>query len=373
MTMRIEPITDRNAFMEAWRRLYDHADAPSFYLSPAWVGAWTRSCPDGASLYQMIIEENGAPVLLGAIGLPARRPPLIGVRSAHFLECGDEALDAIYVEFNDFLIRKGEGGEELRRRAAKALFEKLTGADQFIFRNARPALCSAVIAAAEDAGLRAHPVNAQPAFECDLAAARRTDGDFLKTLKGSVCGQISRAVRLYRVRGELRIDVAETEIDRRLAFERIKDLHAKSWARRGRAGVYANAALSSFHERLMRASPEAVSLCTIFAGDEIIGGLHNFIHNDRVLNYQSGFRYEADNRMKPGLVSHALAAQYYLDAGYAVYDLLAGEARYKRSLSAVGESLSTVIAERDNPRIRFRAALKRVKTALSGSAKTRRT
>ena len=49
--------------------------------------------------------------------------------------------------------------------------------------------------------------------------------------------------------------------------------------------------------------------------------------------YQSGIAYEADNRLKPGLVCHAHAVAYNAAAGHRIYDFLGGEARYKKSLS----------------------------------------
>jgi CelD/BcsL family acetyltransferase involved in cellulose biosynthesis len=58
-----------------------------------------------------------------------------------------------------------------------------------------------------------------------------------------------------------------------------------------------------------------------------------------VYSYQSGFNYEEDNRLKPGLVSHRVAIEHCLAAGDAVYDFLAGDDRYKRSLGTHGGRL----------------------------------
>ncbi|MFQ5563498.1 MAG: GNAT family N-acetyltransferase [Parvularculaceae bacterium] len=373
MIARIDPVADRTAFLEAWRRLYAAADAPSFYQSPAWFAAWLAGKPGGVTVYALRIEQEESPALMAAFGLSdQRRPPLIGARQACCLEFGDPARDAVYVEFNDFLVAGGVDGAELRREAAAALFLTLKEADVFVFKNARPMLMEAVGEAANAARLKACVINTTPTFQGDLAAARPAGG-FLKTVKGSAQEQVSRSMRLYSARGDLRIEAAQTAEERRAAYARIKALHAATWARRGGSGVYANPAFAAFHERLMQAAPEAVSLCTIFAGDDIIGGLHNFIHRDRVLNYQSGFRYEDDNRLKPGLVSHTLAAQHYLDAGYNVYDFLAGKARYKKSLGAEGETLSTVVIERPGVRAKVRSGLKRLKAAAGRSGGTRRT
>lgn len=358
MTVRIEPIEDVSAFLEDWRRLYANTEAPSFYLSPAWIEAWLAGKPADAVVFSVSIGQAESPVLLGAVGLsPRRSPPIIGPREARCLEFGDNALDAIYIEFNDFLVARAADGAALRSEAATALFSTLRPADAFVFRNARRGLCDAVGTAAERAGMRARIVAETPTFQCDLAAMRKAGKHFLDSLNGSAKEQIVRSMRLYKERGALRFEIANTAAERRDVYARIKALHVLTWKRRGKPGVYANPDFSAFHDRLMEAAPETVSLCLIYAGEEIIGGLHNFIHGGRVLNYQSGFCYEDDNRLKPGLVSHALAAQHYLDAEYAVYDLLAGEARYKRALGSEGERLSTVAVERSG----FRSALRRMK------------
>jgi CelD/BcsL family acetyltransferase involved in cellulose biosynthesis len=67
--------------------------------------------------------------------------------------------------------------------------------------------------------------------------------------------------------------------------------------------------------------------------------LYQFRHKGHVYSYQSGFHYERDNRLKPGLVSHRLAIEHSLSAGDAVYDFLGGDDRYKRSLATHGGQL----------------------------------
>ena len=47
-----------------------------------------------------------------------------------------------------------------------------------------------------------------------------------------------------------------------------------------------------------------------------------------ISNYQSGFLYESDSQLKPGLVSHMLAIDHNLDSGARTYDFLAGDQRF---------------------------------------------
>ena len=69
--------------------------------------------------------------------------------------------------------------------------------------------------------------------------------------------------------------------------------------------------------------------------------------------YQCAFDYEKDNRLKPGLVSHYLCINKYMDEGIRYYDLMAGENQYKSSVSKRSETLQSVHLCRKN--FRFQA------------------
>ena len=70
------------------------------------------------------------------------------------------------------------------------------------------------------------------------------------------------------------------------------------------------------------------------------------MHRGRVYAYQSGFRYSQDNRLKPGLVSHLEAIELNRRLGHEAYDFLAGDARYKRSLSNKSNELLWLVLQR---------------------------
>jgi hypothetical protein len=78
-------------------------------------------------------------------------------------------------------------------------------------------------------------------------------------------------------------------------------------------------------------------LLHVRAGAHTLGWLYLLLAGGRCHFYQSGLQYEADSRLKPGLVAHAMAVDYCLQQGLEEYDFLAGEpetARYKASLGA---------------------------------------
>jgi CelD/BcsL family acetyltransferase involved in cellulose biosynthesis len=126
-----------------------------------------------------------------------------------------------------------------------------------------------------------------------------------------------------------------------------------------------------FHGRLQERHASSVDLTRVSVGGETIGALYNFVSGDRVYNYQSGFRYESDNQLVPGFVTHLLAAERYREDGFAIYDMMGGEAEYKRRLGAEGETLKTVALTRRGWRSSLRGLLKLLRP--SHAAKTRQT
>ncbi len=67
--------------------------------------------------------------------------------------------------------------------------------------------------------------------------------------------------------------------------------------------------------------------------------LLNFVFRGEAYSYQSGFAYSDDNRDKPGLLCHALAAADHIKRGVRLYHFMAGQDRYKASLSNAVEEL----------------------------------
>src|SRR5206468_187238 len=103
----------------------------------------------------------------------------------------------------------------------------------------------------------------------------------------------------------------------------------------GKPGAFASAHFIDFHRRLIStaAAVGEAELVRVTVGGEPIGYLYNLLHRGTVYFYLSGLRYEAaDNRIKPGLVTHALAIQHYLECGFATYDFMGGSSCYKTSL-----------------------------------------
>ncbi|MAW78618.1 MAG: hypothetical protein CMI63_00120 [Parvularcula sp.] len=351
--INIAPLNDRAAFLEEWEALYAYAADPSFFHTPAWIKSWLDGAPYGAKLKRISVRKEGAPILMGAFSSASRKPPMFGLQEHWFHEFGDAERDAIYAEYVDFLAAP-EATHEIRRDAVCAMIEAMGAADGFVFRNLTDEMMSAVFSAAAICELSGRVLNEQPVYGCMLSS-----GNFMETLSSSLKSKITRAMRLYEERGELTARLAKTDDEKAAAWERLKTLHKAGWEARGRPSVFDNPHLTAFHERLQKTAPAACHLFEVKAGDEVIAVLYNFVHGTQVMNYQSGFKFEDDNRLTPGFVAHALAAQHYQESGFEIYDLLAGEAEYKSRLGEPHAIFTSLVLERPTWRNRLRGLFRR--------------
>lgn len=331
---------------KVWMSLESRAEG-SFFTSWTWIGAWLATLeavnfPPGAL---RLLEARAGDTVVGLAVLatgPSRwrsagRTPL-------FLhQTGRPEFDAIYVEYNDILVAADQG--DTVRRACLDYVQALPG---------RLRIQAAVGRMAHGLGQSDIPHRAFRQERCDyidLMAATAAQGGVLAVDSSNARQQIARGVRRAETRGPVVVHRAQTVAAAEQDLSDLIALHAVAWqTRKGRPGAFANPFVREFVTRLVRtgAGTGAVDLLRITAGAETLGILLNLVHRGEVYAYQSGFAYTDDNRDKPGLVSHALAAAYYKARGLRAYHFMAGAARYKTSLSNADETLTWVETFRDD-------------------------
>jgi CelD/BcsL family acetyltransferase involved in cellulose biosynthesis len=160
---------------------------------------------------------------------------------------------------------------------------------------------------------------------------------FLESLSANTRYQIRRSEWSFvETSGPLRVSRAASVAEGLAFLDALAGLHQATWVRRGKPGAFANEAFMRHHRELVsRGLPRGeVDLLRLDAGVQVVGYLYNFVYRGRVSCYQSGFDYAAAGpHQKPGLTCHAAAIERYRAEGAVAYDFLAGEARYKSSLS----------------------------------------
>jgi CelD/BcsL family acetyltransferase involved in cellulose biosynthesis len=330
--VRVSRVVDFTELGARWRDLEQRA-AGSFFQSWTWTGCLARErFPD-----PILVEatEAGRTVALALFNRVRR---WVGPSLLLLGESGAAELDCPYIEQNGILTETGREAEltELCLRAVAASHDLvLSGVDDIVLAAARRAAPLILCGPAQNAPL------------ADLAALRRLGTDYLAGRSANTRQQIRRSDRFYERAGPIAVECAGSVASAHVLLDEMAALHQAAWVARGRPGSFARPFFRRFHRALIEAGmPRGeVSLLKISAGRTTVGILYNFAYRGRMIAYQSGFAYQQQEpHAKPGLTCHHRAIRFASERGFDMYDFLAGDDRYKRSLADLSYRQNWVVA-----------------------------
>ncbi|MFC0242577.1 GNAT family N-acetyltransferase [Rhodopseudomonas telluris] len=361
--VRIEPLGDSAATEAGWRDLQARA-APSFFTSWLWIGTWLAHLPKNVTPHLITAMMSGR--VVGMAIVCRRKTWRLGVRprARWFLhETGDARFDRLAIEYNGILVDRS-AGEAITIECLDRAVRHLGRLDQLVLSGITTDLDAATCRVAANAGLRAEATNVDTAHWVDFGEIRRANKDYRASLGRNTRQAVSRTLRLYEERGPVEHRIMETVPEALAAFAEFAELHNARW---GRKGAFANPVFRPFHEDLIaRGVPTgAVRISRTTVGGHTIGVLYNFVHDGEVLHYQSGFLYEEDAKLKPGLLSHVLAIEDSFARGERGYDFMAGSAAHKTRLANAQRTLKRVVVGRDTIEHRIEAMVRQGKRALA--------
>lgn len=333
-----------------WTALACALGIRSAFLSTPWMRTWWETF--GPELKpQLLIWRDAVrrPVGICVLTLGVRR---VGGIPLHTAWLGATAAEQVQSEHNDLLVLPAhradavaEISELLKRERVQRL--RLRGFPPSVVRE-----FSDTIFCSPTTGFESEDRYA------DLDALRDSGQPYLQSLSSGPRRQIRRSVREYGKRhGETTLERAVGTVERESVMDELRELHHQRWQSRGKVSAFMSDAAIRFHKRLLETSgcgnnePDShdnfrTDLLRIRAGQHTLGALYLLLYRGRVNLYQCGLSYEdndTDNKLSPGLLSHALAIEHYLQRGFAEYDFLAGEdhaVRYKNTLGARSRPLA---------------------------------
>ena len=211
----------------------------------------------------------------------------------------------------------------------------------------------------------------------DLKRVHEAGRGYLALLSANTRAQIRRSQRGFEERhGPALTEIASSPTEARAWFSEMVSLHEASWRARKQRGAFENGPIRKFYVDLIERTARnvdtgrlQVDLLRVRFGTETVAIFFHLLCGGRVHFYQSGLKYQEDNRLRPGLVSHALAVEHYLAQGHDEYDFLGGEAkpvRYKRSLSTDRRSLAWMNFHFPGWRMTLLLRLRRLRQRLGG-------
>ncbi|PWC39189.1 GNAT family N-acetyltransferase [Azospirillum sp. TSO35-2] len=366
----LHPLPPAEALRRLWTDLEARSDS-SFFLSWLWIGPWLALMPAGVEPQLLVARRAGE--LVGLALLCPRRHRRFGLlRGRRWMlhETGDRAYDRLFMEYNGILADR-RFDDEVTAAALLWLGERLSGADELVLGGLSAAAERAARRVAAQTGHTLQVRTADSTQWVDFALVRAGGGDFRGGLGRNTRAAVNRTERLYEARGGLDYRVAGSVEEALEDFAALEVLHQAGWQARGQSGAFANPAFRPFHERLITTGlPRgAVRLCRISAGGRPIGYLYNFVHRNQVMNYQGGFAFEPDNRLKPGLLSHVLAIEDALARGEDGYDFMSTPAGHKPLLSNAEQPMNWLTLGPDRLSRRLEAQWRRTRGLLVDAAK----
>lgn len=336
VTYALAPLTNRNDLATLWQQLEQQFE-PSLFQSWGWIECWLGVLPD--DIEPLVLTARRFEHLCGIALIfreNRRRHGWLKSKGLFLNETGVPRLDALTIEYNGFLCDKDEASD-LTVGALNYLKSDLSGWDEFTFSG-----IDVPTYAAFQKSENLVNINARlPCHYVDLSTIRAKGSTYLDCLSRNTRSQIRRAMRRYEERGDIEVSAAGTVEQALDYFEEMRVLHQKYWTGRGHPGAFANPIFGQFHGNFIKSQFSAgqIEMLRITVDGAPIGCLYNILHRGRVYNYQSGFDYEADGAMKPGLVAHYLAIERSLENGASIYDFMAGDAQQKRSLGIASQEL----------------------------------
>lgn len=331
---------------QRWTALYGKSQA-NFFLSWSWIGNWLN-CLDNDFVVCEAKIDNETVGLGILIQKTVMRKFFVRSKQLHLHRTGNEKLDQTWIEYNDFLLAKGT-----EKAVRKSMVDHLIKSDKWD---------EIIIGASQKAALTPfHMANLSEqlvwhshSYQVDLAHLRETKTDYLSTLSKNTRYQINRSIRSYEKLGEIALSTATSPQEALRWFDEAAPFHINRWKNTKVGSGFTNPVFVKFHQDLISKNFDRafVDLIKVTAGEHVICYLYNFIQGNEVKFYLSANNYdENDATYKPGLVSHYLAIKHYLNKGFDVYDFMAGESQYKRSLSSMSSPI--YLSKFNKPKLRF--------------------
>lgn len=336
--------SQRAAAHAVWATLESRIGHQGLTSSWLWTSAWLDAFGDLVPHLFLIAEDLGTPCAITLVtqGVQQRVGP-VPVRSVHIGTGGEPATAAIVTEYQRLLV-----DETHRAAASEAFLRHLARGrstwEEVVFDGMPP---HDALPFVRQPGYWF--VRAEVSRYHDLAQVRAQGGDVIASFGKNTRYSIRRSMRRF---GELTIEAAATADIATDIFHDLVTLHQQHWQALGQPGAFAATRSLRFHHRLIPGLLErdALMLIRVRNAEQTIGCIYGFRDRNRMLMYQSGLMQFEDDKLKPGLVSHALAMQWCLDRGIDAYDFLIGDSRYKQELSNSAQPLVYAVLSRRTPK-----------------------
>ncbi len=340
-------LTDRAALdqlEDTWRRLWSvTAPAPPM-LEYRWVREWWRLQRSAGRLFIVLVLDDQqrplglAPLYLRDEGL---RHPARCLRTVGFLGTGEPERDEVVGEYTGWLARP-EVLPQVTERVRARLQAAAGRWDRLLLERMWPggAVDERLADGLRDLTLRSQ-VTHMPSFRAPVRPLTRYVTELPSANFRSRC---RRAIRAGEQAGVTFVRAADDGAVAQM-FAALESLHQRRWHQRGEPGVFASPVFSAFQKAVLPAyvAGGRAWLVGLRQGDQWLAVRYLLRAGNRLYDYVSGVDTENHTpNLAPGLLLHLHTIDACAAEGIEVYDLMAGDADYKRHLAREETALPTL-------------------------------
>lgn len=364
VTMISNKDVDIDVLASDWLKL-ERVSNCSFFLTWTWIGNWLKQIDLPFYLVQASINKEI--VGLGIIVKSKRKVfGLFDVEQWWLNRTGQEKFDQCWIEENGFLtttVNKQAIHSALltRIKEGNSWQEFILGMSDSNTLNQFSVLSPKQHTLLEDKGYSVVYSQIENTYESDV-------------LSRNTRQKLKQSEKLLSKQGELTFHVIKSGEDNsrgsKSSEEKLKHLphiaklHIKRWRDTATPSGFMN---DYFQQMLVEVVKDDKSQVVYLAlNNEPIGYTINITHQGKVYFYLSALTKSSNNKIKLGMLLQQKAIQYYQDNNIHTYDFLAGDARYKNSMSNKSYDQKMVCFYRNNLFLNIEGGLKKLKAMLSG-------
>lgn len=305
----------------------------SYFVSWGWISTWINSLPEDTGIQLIVGYLKNEPVLAFFIGRDKqKRYMILPTRIMSLNATANPFFDEITIEHNSILF---DPTALLYKESLYRYLRQLSW-DEFTL----PGISSEFVSDFKifEVSTRHFYITidrVSNSYYIELQKIRNSGMDYLHLLSAKKRSQIRRSIKQYETDGTIQIRQATNAEEALSMLDKLAFLHQQAWQNRGKEGSFSNKYFYQFHNELIRNrfSSNEVQLLHIFNDNTTIGYLYNFIYAGKILFYQSGYNYSMGKNYRPGDVSLYFAIMHNAKQNLSIYDFLAGDQEYKRSLA----------------------------------------
>lgn len=294
-----------------------------------WLYQWTRQYLGGNRLWILIVvDEDGRVRGIAPFYIRVVRPRHgIGYREIAFL--GTEEVCSSYLD----VIAESAYKQAIWQRLCRFLFQEAAEEWDIATLEEIPAESSTIgtlMDVFEEAG---KVIEIRTSTCCPIISLPHSCADYRRVLSANHRYNLQRKRKALERLGLVSYHHIQKEPEASQAFDSVVRLHEKRWMLKGAGGgVFRRACFLAFHRDLVKVFEEKgwLSLSLLTLDDRPVAGIYGFVYEGAYYFYLPGFDPTAAPRTSPGMLVLGHRIEQAIEEGLGCFDLLQGDADYKR-------------------------------------------